>query len=83
MGPPSYMRHVVDRNVVIRHMTVHYYSLIGPEYNMFLQFEFLLALVNVCNGNTIYILKQNFCLHGHYCKYTLSYIISSVLLYSV
>ena len=26
---------------------------------MFLQFEFLLGLINVCNGNTIYILKQN------------------------
>jgi len=74
---------------------------------MFLQFEFLLALVNVCNGNTIYILKQNLkvmaikylllseilswifnlayqnisaCMDFNY---TLSYIISSVLLYSV
>jgi hypothetical protein len=26
---------------------------------MLLQFEFLVALVNVCNSNTIYILKQN------------------------
>jgi len=24
MGPPSYMRSVVDRNVVMRRMTVHY-----------------------------------------------------------
>jgi hypothetical protein len=28
MGPPSYMRSVVDRNVVMRRMTVH----IGAEY---------------------------------------------------
>ena len=44
MGPPSYMRSVVDRNVVIRRMTVFNISLVSlSQYSSAVFYDFSLA----------------------------------------